>query len=477
MIFSPQRRWIWILVFALLTIRAMRPKEASAPPVELLRPYFDATAGPAVLCVSGEGTIEPATDRSITVPSELGSCKVERILPEGSRVKKGQPVVQLSTFQMVQDQRAALLDQHLKEGELTQLLRDNKAAELEEKKKISDQQADLAYQRVVMAFQQTGADRRKLASLALKIKKAQVEESYRDGQLAIQKILMEKGIVRALEFAESENENLKIRISRAQQENQLQMEKEGATKEEREKTQLMVKKLEVQVELAKKSNANQDKIRALNVEKKKAEVQQFKVKVQDIERKRKLATLVAPADGVILLNYSMWNSMVSAGASVEGGTSILKVVDQRELRAKIKIGERWVDRLKVGQIATVFVSHCAEPLLASVESIGRVEAQIVWGSKGPRTALITLKLRGDLTALRLNMSCVGRIQIAGFCPVFRVPIDALVRREKTKAHWLAWRAERETSVEAVVVDEDPDHLFVTGLAPRERLLYPEAVTK
>jgi HlyD family secretion protein len=472
-----RRRWTWILLLCLLVGNALRPRPGPALPAENLRPHFDATAGPVVLSVSGEGTVEPAADRSITVPSELGSCRVERILPEGTQVKKGQPVVLLSTFQMVQDQRAALLDQHLKEGELTQLLRDNKAAELEEKKKISDQEAELSYQRVVLAFQQAGADRRKLASLAIKIRRAQVEEAYQSSQLAIQKVLMEKGIVQALSYADSENFTAKVRITRAQQENQLLMEKEGATPDEREKTKLLVKKLEVQVDLAKRSSANQDKIRALNVEKKKAEVQQFRAKVEDLERKKKLATLRATADGVILLNYTMWNSMMSAGASVEGGTSILKVVDQRELRAKIKIGERWVDRIKVGQIATVFVANCAAPIHASVETIGRVEAQMIWGGKGKRNALITLKLKGDLASLRLNMSCVGHIQLAGFCPAYRVPIDALVHREKAKAQWLAWRDGREVQIDSTVLDEDPDHLFVTGLSGRERLLYARGATK
>lgn len=124
------------------------------------------------------------------------------------------------------------------------------------------------------------------------------------------------------------------------------------------------------------------------------------------------ARILSPADAVV--EYRA----LEPGEVVSPGQSILTLIDPTRLWVRIDLEQRFVDRVRVGQRATVALEGAPErPFPAEVLDIGRegefaVERDVTRGRQDIRTFRTRLRLLGGQGVLKPGMTVIVTIPVA-----------------------------------------------------------------
>ena len=432
---------------------------------------YEAHIEDATLLMEGEGSLDPETEQVVAVPGEMGETHVEKIVEEGTRVKKGDVLCHLSTFTIEESERQAREERVVKETELLRLQEEGAVAAADDQKKVTSAREELAYNRRTLAFLERGPDPRLVRSLELKIERARLTEANLQKRLFAQQALMKKGYVAALDFAAIRTDLSKASLDRAKQENLLALTREGPSRDETEKAQTLCEKWTHDLALAETTERSQKRLRELAIEKKKAEIQDRQRAMEEWSRQRNRAALKAPLDGIVLYPEDNWRGPPTEGSLVWRGMALLRVVQQGKLRGKVQINERWINRIKVGQKAQVFAANRSEPFPAVVDSISRLATPRDDGPKSPRDFTVELKLAADSARLRPGMSCRALIEVARHPQVSRVPIDLIRSRNGREVELIASRKGSTMPIKARLVDEDRDFVYLMDVPNGETLVY------
>jgi len=432
---------------------------------------FEAHVTDEVLIVEGVGSLAPEIEQLVTTPREVGQTQIEELIEEGTPVKKGQVLVRLSTFLMENAGRKAQVQLRNKEAELHRMARESALSSAEETAKVENQQAELTCNQDILAYQEGGPDPRIVQTLGLKISKARLDEEYLQRKLLAQQALNKRGYLSDLEYDSIRTDQVKARLDRSQQENSLVLQKQGPRAEERKRSRTLVRKDSLNLSLSKKVARSQSLIRNLANAKKQAEISDRQVVVDEAAWKRSKAILKAPMDGVVVYSAPKVMEPLQVGSVTFGGRELLKVVRNGIMRARVQVNERFIDRVKVGQSASVLLYGHARPYPAKVELISRLATQRdPKDSQSPRDFCVLLALDRVYPVLRPNMSCRARIEVARLAQVARVPADAVFERKKTSVQLAVLTDGAVVRRTVSLIDEDFDFVFVRGVKTRERLL-------
>lgn len=460
------------LVAALALVGALAGWMVRRAPVITLPPEasFRVAQGPAVLTVAAHGELVSSVESPITLSGVSG--QIEQIVEEGSRVKKGELVARLSTFQWEEQERSARQDVFKKQAEMKRTSRENSASAAEDRRKIDEKAEELTYNRRVLAFLEGGPDPRSVDALSLKIEKAKLEDRNLARRLAVQQALKDRGYLSEMDYESIRTDLEKSRLERAKQENLLADKREGPRAEERRRSRLQVDRFDLDHDLARRSADSQETLRRLALSKKETEIRDRQAAVDEKARLRERALVKAPISGTVIYGeHAMRGGPIGVGATAYSGMTLMKIVKRGTMHATLSVPERWLDRIQVGQPVSVRAAHRSARYRGSVLSVARLATGVDDDPKSPRLFTVVVKLDSDDRALKPNMSCLADIEIASHQGVARLPVDLVRKRDKTVVSFAARRGPARVDLTATLVDEDRDFVYVRGLEPGEVLLY------
>ncbi len=146
----------------------------------------------------------------------------------------------------------------------------------------------------------------------------------------------------------------------------------------------------------------------------KAGVRAAEAQLGTVRAAARLATLVAPIDGIVAKRH------VVAGEKLSPEQQILTLVDVRKLEVAGSVGTHEVSLLKTGMVLDVSVEGAASPRSGQLARIAPA------AEAGTRSIAVAVTLDNADEALRAGQYAVARTSLATDAPRMTVPVQALV---------------------------------------------------
>jgi len=157
-------------------------------------------------------------------------------------------------------------------------------------------------------------------------------------------------------------------------------------------------------------------------------------------------TFLAPQSGVVSELNVEEGEIVVVGTMNVPGTVIMTVADLAHMQVECDVDETDVVSVKEGQKANIFVDAFPDTVFeATVTEIGSSGKRSASATEGSATDFeVKLKLRPGIERLKPGMTADAEIETATHIDALKVPIQAIVVREKkTLEKWMSKREEKE----------------------------------
>ena len=416
------KRWLW---------------PANSAEVELTAAV---TRGDLPIVVTERGDLESA--KTITAKCEVEfttgfrSLKIVSILPEGTRVKKGQVVVELDTDGL----KRAVAEQEVKystaqgkyEAARQELeVQKNKAETETAKAQLALTLAQLDLEKYVKGEYLADLDEKKGA-----IKLAEKELQDADEKLKHYQTFVKKG------FGTPEQLRLKeLEVERAR--NFLERDKAKLTvlekyTKKRQEAELNFKAEDAKRELVRVKNGGE-----ASIAKAKADMESARV-VADLEKselarlKKQLdfAVIKAPEDGILVYAQNrFWDpeSRIQVGGSVMYQQPIFQLPELDHMQVKVRVHESKVKKIKEGQNVEIRVEALPNRVLhGKVKSVATLaDMAMSWRRGGIKEyeTIVTIEDLPSDAALKPNMTAQVAIKVDQVNDVVLVPVQAVAEIE------------------------------------------------
>ena len=207
--------------------------------------------------------------------------------------------------------------------------------------------------------------------------------------------------------------------------------------------------------------AMEERLRKMDVETAKVNLEQAEVALEEsvVAAERSLAAkqvllaeaeeqlaeteIAAPAAGLLLLDRDWSGETLQVGDEVYEGRTVASIIDTSEMRLRCDIGEAEVERVHLGQEATVMVLALPElGLRGVVKAIDNLAREKRWwegGVPGQKMFAALIQLRDRDERLRPGMSASVRLVLDKVEKGLAVPVEALF---EVKGKPVVYRAEQ-----------------------------------
>ncbi len=396
---------------------------------------FEAKRGPLTISVLESGTIKAREQIIITNQLE-GRTSIIYLIPEGTRVKKGELLVQLDASTM-QDQR---IDQDIKvrNAEATYVNANENMAIVENQAQSDVEVAELTLEFAKQDLKKyiEGEYPNQLAKAESDIQLAQEDLNRAEDKAEWSKRLHEEKYLSTTELKTDElaYSRAKVNLQVAQRDRELL---------ETYTYQRQIAQLESDVRQAEMAlERTRAKARA-NVVQAKAELlareQEYnrqKDKLDKIDDQLSKAKIYAPADGMVIYATSArrggWRDNrepLNEGVEVFERQELIYLPTAASSKAEVDIHEASLEKVRVGLPAIITVD--ALPGKKFMGTVGRIaplpDPQSMWMNPDLKVYNSDIFLEGDDPALRTGMSCKVEIIVAQYDEAIYIPIQAVIR--------------------------------------------------
>lgn len=384
--------------------------------------------------VIASGEVRPI--QFINLTSEVQGRIEEIFVKEGDQVTKGQPLVRLDPTQLESntDAQLAALQAAQNESQVsrTQIIAaQNQLSQAQQGLTASQASVDTAQQQVASARQQ-------VVAAQTDVDRAQVELNAANRELKRSENLLDSGVVSRLEVdqAKDRTANAEVALRNAQarlKSQQLAVNEAAARVKEAQaragQQQVAVRDARRGVETASLS-ANSSESRA----------NQQAALLRGQQNQRNKTLQVAPINGVIADIPSKVGTFAVAGLST---TPLLTIADMSTVNVEVKVDETEIDKVEVGQKATVKVDAFGDkeltgevtqktPLaLGKSQTSGGLSTNInVQEAKEFRVVIQLQSVPDELKdGLRPGMSATATINTKTVENVIAVPLQAVIEKQ------------------------------------------------
>jgi len=405
----------------------------SRGPLPLTAP---AVRGDLTITVADRGELESID--AVTVACELeGGGKIMTIVPEGTRVAKGDEVCKLDPDQylkLLNDQRVKL---EIAEGKVKSASSDLTQAESKAATEIAKAQKTLKLAKIDLeSYKAADGEYTQLSeNLKGKLELAKKEFVEAEEDLEFTKKQLRKGFgdYTAVKSKELSMQQKKYNVSGAQAELTLL---ENYTRRKKI-TELEFNSDDAERELKSTTGAQQSAVDKAKNELKSAE-RTATIEKDTLDRTQKQidrCVITAPAVGIVVyVNRRYWDdsSRIRAGAQLHSRQEIFALPDLTRMKVKLKIHESAIKKVKIGMAATMTLDAISNRVLhGKVLSIGTIAQKDGWSGGGVKqyeTEVSIDDLPSD-AGLKPGMSADVKILVATLSDVLTVPISAITDYE------------------------------------------------
>lgn len=412
----------WSALCALLLCFGLLGACRSAPPDALrgVTPRREAFAHQ----IAATGKLQPVVQETLSVPRRVYGT-LEMIVPEGTQVKKGDPVARINSRQFVER-----MNRYMEQGveEQASLMRQRAELPLERLKiqtDVRDKKRAEQIQKLEQELVEAGArlDERvrvrvqqEIAQLKAEAYPLDEKESlYSKGYLAEQELLAARQEVQALE-TESETAALTLQQqSRAYRAPEIQ---DAAFKTRAAGLEYRIADLEGQARraLLRTQTRNQS-----------GRVRSFERRFAEVQERMAGTELKAPFDGVVLYLDNVRGQQPHVGMEVWGGMPVVQVVKNEALQVLARVDEFQIPHVQVGQSVQLSVPGLPDKVfagqVAKIQRLGKFKDET--RPSGLKYFDVEISLPETPPVLKANMQVELNIGVATLPQAWTVPLEAL----------------------------------------------------
>jgi HlyD family secretion protein len=440
---------VWVAgVAALAAMAALAgfvPVPWSAPVVDTTLEGALVRRGPLPIRVIAAGSLNPAETISLASGVE-GRTTILDIVPEGSRVSKGDIVCELDATPLEQEriQQAIELD-----NAQAALVKARQALQIQHSQNKSD--VAKAEQAVAFAEQDAlmfveGERDSELETARQELDLAREETQRARDQLEWSVKLAERGFMTSTELEADRIAERRATVSMQQAERTLDLL-------ERYRMPRRAAELDAALEEARREServALQAAARLVDFEaavRSGTSIEAFeKEKLARLEEQIDKARLRAPRDGfVVYARRDNDEPPIQAGAEVREREEILSIPSSDGMLAEVKLHESVLQKVEVGQSCRLTVDALHGVVIEGrVGSVAMLpDTQSRWMNPNLRVYNCEVAILGEDTRLRPGMSCSVEILIEQIDDAVHVPVQAVFREGERTFAWVATRGGRE----------------------------------
>lgn len=430
-------RKIWVIlaviaVFALaiyiFAVTVLRPSKESTIQLYTIVPR----SFPVILEEKGE--LKAAS--SIEIRSELeGKSTIINLVDEGSRVKKGDLLVELASDVI----ETNLRDEEIKEATAAaafeasskeyDILRDENASKI--------RKADLALELAKLALEKyKEGERVQLEQEArLAVDKARQVLDRASADYKDSKDLFEQGFYTRIELDNDRFKEYEATLELAKVELALKVLKTYTVPMALQEKQSDVVEAQKELERERKSAAASEAKAKADMEGKKSNLDVIRQKVARLRDQKAKSRIVAPADGLVVYSRSdsWWRSdtQIEKGTQVYERQSLIELPDTSSMKVIIRVHETQIEHLKVGLPAVVEVEGYSGQLFSGrVSKIGVLaDSQNRWLNPDLKEYETTILLDGTFRDLKPGTTARVRVEIAQLENVLASPVQAVFGKD------------------------------------------------
>jgi len=438
---------------------------------------FEVMQGPLTINVTESGTIKAR--ELIIIKSELeGKTSILTLIPEGTRVKKGDLLIEMDSSNLLDDK----IEQEIKvqNGE-ADFISARENLEVVKNQAQSDKevaQLTLDFARQDLKKYMEGEYPNELKEAEGSITLAQEERTRAKDKYEWSKRLFDEKYISASELKADELVVMKKRLDLELAENNRNLLKNFTYKRKLAELESDVRQANMALErVSRKARADVIQAEA----KLKAEESEFnrqKDKLKKIKDQISKTRIYAPADGLVI--YA-----TSAKASWRGNTEPLdegqEVRERQELiylptaasfNAEIDIHESSLKKVKLGLPAKVSVDALPNrTFFGTVQRIAPLpDAQSMWMNPDLKVYNSDIFLDTDDPLLRTGMSCRAEIVVEHYENAIYIPVQAVLRIKNEATVFVVKGSKIEPRQVGIGLDNNRMVNILHGLAPGEQVL-------
>jgi len=445
-------------------------------------PTFEVKRGPLTISIDASGTIKALDQEVITCKvkgeggREGGGVTILTLVPEGTRVKEGDLLVELDSSSF-EDQLVA--EQITLQTAETALI--SATETLEVGKNLAESEKEQAQLTLNFAEQdlkkyEEGDYKNELtdaeSQIVVKEEAAQqaVDKYKWSQQLFAEKYISETEL-KADELAVSRT-NLDVQLAKSQ----LQLLKDFTYK--RQMAQLESDKWQAGMALERanrKATADVVLLEAALLEAE-ANLERQKEVVKKLQTNIANTMIYAPADGMVVYATSQDHHRgnrepLDVGQQVRERRELIHLPTSDKVKAEIKVHESSMRKVTVGLPVVVTVDALSErAFTGKVVKIAMLpDAQMVWLNPDLKIYTTEIHIDGDNSDLRTGMSCRASIVIDQYEDVVYVPVQAVVRIGDQPTVYVIKDGKDELRSVEIGLDNNRMVHVISGLEPGERV--------
>jgi HlyD family secretion protein len=395
---------------------------------------FTVQRGPLVINIIESGTIK-AREQLIIKNEVEGQTSIITLIPEGTRVKKGDLLVELDASTLMDQQ----IDQeiHVQNAEASYINAKETLAVVE-----NQAQSDVDQARLTVQFAELDLKKYVEGEYQNELRKAQNEITLADAELQRAKETLEwsrklfnENFVSQTELQADELTYQRRLLELEVAGNNLELLKEFTYQRNLAQYQSDVEQAKMALERTERK-AKADVIQAqAELRAKEAEYQRQQDKLRKIEDQIRKTKLYAPADGLVIYATSArggWrgnDEPLQEGRQVREREELIYLPVGNSYMAEVLIHETNVEKLQLGAPAIVKIDALSgKKFLGSVQTIAPLpDAQSMWMNPDLKIYPTEIHLEETDDPLRTGMSCQAEIVIARYSDTLYVPVQAVLR--------------------------------------------------
>ena len=458
---------------ALIVLRGPLKKDSTSADAAT----FEVAQGPLTISVAESGTIKAS--EQVIIKSEVeGRTTILYLIPEGTRVKEGELLIELDASQL-HDQK---VDQEIRvQNAEAAFIRSRENLEVVKNQALSDvDKAELTLQfaREDLKKYLEGEYPNERKELEVRITLAEADVQRTEEKAKWSRKLFEEKYLSQAELQGDELEHKRAQLDLELARNNLALLQDYTYKRKLAELESDGKQAEMALERTKRK-ARADVVQAeADLRAKESEFRRQKTKLDKLGEQIAKTRITAPTDALVVYatsaraNWRGNSTPLDEGQEVREREELIYLPTASTFVVEVKVHESNLEKIAVGLPARLSIDA-----LPGRQFTGRVtriaplpDAQSMWMNPDLKVYRTEVLIDGDAAELRTGMSCRTEIIVAHYEDAVYVPVQSVVRVNGTPTVYVLKQNEQEAREVDVGLDNNRMVHITGGLEPGELVL-------
>lgn len=446
-------------------------------------PLFEVKEGPLVISITEAGTISPR-EVEIIKSQVQGRASILYLIPEGTRVKEGELLVELDASQL-EDKK---VDQEIRlqnaEAAFVRSRENREVADNQAKSDIDKAGLTLRFAKEDLTKYREGEYPNELKSFEAKITLAAEDVQRKEEKLKWSRVLFEEKYLSESELQADELAAKKAKLEKELAENNLALLKDYTYKRKIAELESNVSQAEMALERVKRK-ASADIVQAeADLRAKEAEFKRQKSKLDKIVGQIGKAKIFAPREGLVVYATSTkfsWRGNtepLSEGQEVRERQELIHLPTASTYIAEINIHESSLKKVRSGLPVRIEIDALPGSIFhGNIEKIAPLpDPQSVFMNPDLKVYKTKIAIDGGQDVLRTGMTCKAEVLVADYEKAIYAPIQCVVRQNGQPVVYLAEGGETKKRTVKIGLDNNRMVHLIEGVEPGESLLLAPPLT-